>query len=136
MARALATAALVKQLATEFAAATNEQIAPFLRVAQNLVSIARFGDETDDAHAYATAHLMKMDPGLTAALTLVTGTTGVIKSKSHGPASISYDTGIPASMTDAFLSGSIYGQFFKVIRDRKRGAGSAVRIGNNTPQTS
>lgn len=139
MAAQFATAALVRTLAPEFSAASTDQIDPFLRLAKNLVSVARFGDETDDAHALATAHYMKMDPGLNEALGTTAASVGQVASKSHGPASVTYVTSTASaneSPSEAWLSASSYGQAFKVIRDRKRGRGSAVRIGNSRAQRS
>lgn len=136
MPRAFATATLVRQIASEFVEASDDQIAPFLRFSKNLVSIARFSDQTSDAHALATAHWMKMDPGLTKALGVPVASVGQVKSESHGPASVSYETAQADSQSDAWLSASTYGAQFKIIRDRMRGRGSAVRVGNSTPQTS
>lgn len=136
MPNAAATHATVILLAPEFASVTEDQIAPFLRLGLNYCSGARFGQEFQDGHGWITAHLMKMDPTLTAALAIPVGGAGAIASESHGPASISYAVASPASSADAFLNGSIYGQYFLGIRDRMRGRGSAVRVGNSTPQRS
>jgi hypothetical protein len=136
VAAVFATAALVRTLAPEFVQATDDQIAPFLRISKNVVSAARFSSELDDAHALATAHLMKMDPGLTSALGVAAGSSAPVASMSHGPASVTFAKAAPDTRSDSWLSGSTYGDLFKVIRDRKRGAGSALRIGNSTPQGS
>ncbi len=136
MPNAEANAATVRLLAPEFAPATDDQIAPFLRLALNLCSSRRFGEEFQDAHGLAAAHWMKMDAILTTSLGVASGGAAQVASESHGPASISYAVAQPKDASDAWLSGSVYGQQFKVIRDRKRGRGSAVRIGNSTPQQS
>ena len=123
-------------MAPEFIQASDDQIKIFLRRALNVCSVARFEDLMDDAHALATAHYMKMDPTLTESLNIATGTVGEVASESHGPASVSYATSAPESTGDAWLGGSTYGREFKVMRNRVRGRGSAVRIGNRTPQRS
>lgn len=130
-----ATAALVREVAPEFATLTDEQIAPKLRIAGYAVSAKRFGAMLNDAHALLTAHQIKMDPVLCAAAGTSSVSSGGVASESHGPASVSYASG-SGSATDDELARTTYGQGFLRIRNRVRGRGSAIRVGNGTPQRS
>lgn len=61
MATAPAEPQKVRDVASEFEGKTDDQIQTFLDIAICEINVDHFGDKGDIAHAYLTAHLMKMD---------------------------------------------------------------------------
>lgn len=109
-------------VAPELNAITDAVHTVWLGIAATLVSTRRFRDETSEAHALLTAHLM------TAAGVDGNGSgeAGPIVAAADGPASVTYAAPPTVDTSEAGLATTFYGRTFLEVRKRARGRGSGV----------
>lgn len=103
---------------------TDDQIAPWLDIAAELIGLKRWGTRASHGHALATAHFLEanlgddgLGPGAEA---------GPLSAEAVGPASRSFSSG--GSFSDPDFSTTSYGRAFVLLRRVVRGRGSAVAV--------
>lgn len=111
MAQQYADDAFLVALYPEAADVDQVQRERWLEFAKGIVHLSYHENNSDDAHASMTMHLLALQPGAPPGLQ-----KAKIGSMSLGPGSISYVT---QAVTDQGLELTRYGQHYKLLRDAK-----------------
>ena len=107
---------VLKLIASEFKTMKDEDIEPWIELAEPYVSEKIFGKFYNQALAYLTAHLMKTS-GLGDTSTGTVGDSLRVASVSEGNTSVSFNTSLYSSAEgDSELNLTVYGIGFKRIR--------------------
>lgn len=114
-------------VAPEFGSIASGRVQTWMRIAQSMIGLERFGECASDAHALLTAHFLETQVGVDG---LGGSEVGPLVSEAHGPASRSFAA---PGVTDSELSTSSYGKAFTILRRKIRGRGRAV-VMNTCPR--
>lgn len=105
----------IQSMFSEFASTDSSLITTYLNFAATRISDSYFGNLYDQAHAYLTAHMLKIESSGTVSSSSIT-------SKKVGDIQTNYAN--PSS--SASLGETIYGKMFEQIREGAKGRGPTV----------
>lgn len=125
-----ATAAGFKTLFPEFSTVADDRVTMFIAMALRRVSPVWFGDATDEATYYLTAHTLTVVGSGQGA----SGTSGPVTAESVGDVSVQYGAPLSSSLNaqDADLRSTGYGKQFLSLR-AERVVGMAAMGMENAP---
>jgi hypothetical protein len=101
------TAQDIKDTFSEFSGTSDQLIERFLTQAERRVNVTQWGEKSDDATLWLTAHLLKIESQLRSG---GGAAGGPISQRKVGDLSVSYK--IPTNVSDSFLASTTYGQYY------------------------
>lgn len=101
------TAKQIKDCFAEFAGLSDALVDKWRLQAERRVNLVQWGNKSDDAILWLTAHLLKLEKQLSIG---GTAAAGPIERKKVGDIEVEYK--VPEKSSDSFLATTSYGQYF------------------------